>query len=255
MNYFALAFALILSACSPEKPALSSKDIKSVSFIEDDALQDLYQMLKDTSELFERAGVRYSACSGTLLGMTRHGGFIPWDDDADLVILHEDEPKLDHLQKAFAVLGYSIILDPLDSSVYRISKQGNPPAFRKGLTFPFIDVATVALNKKTKEVKYVNWRMLSYFPDEWFTEDSFFPLKKRAFGPIQLYSPKDPEWFLTHYYGPNWKNEGKIVPRHHKPRHKETFTINFKKHPEFLDPGLPKKPLQDRVKDLPKELF
>ncbi len=239
-----------LSACSVEEPIFSVEEIKEVSFLEEDALQDLYQMLKDTSELFERAGVRYAASSGTALGMMRNGGFIPWDDDADLVILHEDEPKLYHLQKAFDTLGYSLILDPLDGSVYRISKKGNPKAFRQGLTFPFIDVATVALTKETKEVKYVNWRMRSYFPTEWFTEESFFPLKKRAFGPIQLYTAHDPEWCLTNYYGPNWKTEGKIVPRHYKPRHKETFTINFKENPEFLKPALPKKPLLDRVKDI-----
>ena len=45
-------------------------------------------------ELLEQYDIRYFAHSGTMLGCIRHKGFIPWDDDVDLMIPEEDVQKL-----------------------------------------------------------------------------------------------------------------------------------------------------------------
>ncbi len=45
-----------------------------------------YEMLKAVTEIFDKHNLEYFLLAGTLLGAVRHGGFIPWDDDADIGI-------------------------------------------------------------------------------------------------------------------------------------------------------------------------
>ncbi len=48
------------------------------------------QMLKTFISLCEENGLQYFAAGGTLLGAVRHGGFIPWDDDLDIIMPRKD---------------------------------------------------------------------------------------------------------------------------------------------------------------------
>lgn len=50
----------------------------------------LLSMLKDLDAVCRKNGIRYQLFSGTALGAVRHHGFIPWDDDLDVVMLRAD---------------------------------------------------------------------------------------------------------------------------------------------------------------------
>lgn len=50
----------------------------------------LLKLLLDFDELCRANGIRYFLGGGTLLGAIRHEGFIPWDDDVDVMMLRED---------------------------------------------------------------------------------------------------------------------------------------------------------------------
>lgn len=55
---------------------------------------ELLSMMKDIHKLCAAEGVAYSLTGGSLLGAVREGGFIPWDDDMDIMVDRENYRRL-----------------------------------------------------------------------------------------------------------------------------------------------------------------
>ena len=75
---------------------LSTKDIQLVSL----------EILKVVHSFCISNGIRYSLAYGTLIGAVRHKGFIPWDDDIDIIM---PRPDYNSFCQSFQAEGYSLI--------------------------------------------------------------------------------------------------------------------------------------------------
>ena len=69
-----------------QKYQISEAELKQLQRIE-------LEMLVELDRICRKYRIEYSLDGGTLLGAVRHKGFIPWDDDADVIMLRREYMK------------------------------------------------------------------------------------------------------------------------------------------------------------------
>lgn len=69
---------------------LSSEDFRRMQLVELELLVEFDRVCRENN-------ISYAITSGTLLGAVRHQGYIPWDDDADIVMLREEYEKFKNI--------------------------------------------------------------------------------------------------------------------------------------------------------------
>lgn len=109
---------------------LSDKQLKRLQ-------NELLSMLVDVKTVCDKYGIDYMLCGGTTLGAIRHQGFIPWDDDVDLMMLRSEYVKFKELFNKEYSDRYMIV-EPLSDPRY-FSKMVK--IFKKGTTFIEIPTA------------------------------------------------------------------------------------------------------------------
>lgn len=243
---FKVTRAVLYEMTSPwQKPYISKSRLPEIcnseSFVIDPETKDhvlaTYQLMQDMNKEFKKAGASYFAIGGTLLGSIRHGGFIPWDDDLDIVVTEEHVPSL---IKALKILqedkGYKVIEskgvlssageavklfcngtlqdpDKVSGTIgamymgWRVERWFERPTVHGKKTVPFCDIF---LMKKYGD-RY-------YYPHGWpeysVHEDDIYPIQKDTsiprnpylskFGDIDISIPRNPYLFLDKDYQTCW---------------------------------------------------
>ena len=96
-----------------KKKIISGEDFRKLQLLELDMLVELDRVCRKNN-------ITYQIWAGTQLGAVRHKGFIPWDDDADVVMLREEYEK------------FRKVSDQLNPKICFFQDHVNDPEYRWG---------------------------------------------------------------------------------------------------------------------------
>lgn len=109
------------------------------------------EMLKKMDLFFKKQNISYFLWFGTLLGAIRHKGFIPWDDDVDLVMTRPEYNKfIDYLKK-----NNNKITDDLIAEGYELGNNND---------FPIIKIYNKNIRIDDNEEKVDKYLWIDIFP-------------------------------------------------------------------------------------------
>lgn len=85
-----MGIASLIKSIDPEKEGLIVIDDSKLSILH----KELLKMISDFNDICVKYDVKWGLGGGSMLGAVRHQGFIPWDDDIDIIMTREEFNKL-----------------------------------------------------------------------------------------------------------------------------------------------------------------
>lgn len=107
--------------------------------------QALWDMMKEVDGVCRAEGIEYSALGGTMLGAMRERGFIPWDDDIDLVL---DAAALERLTAILPARSERYTVSLTDTWVARVVRKDRSQGGEFIDLFRYAPVKSSALAQK-----------------------------------------------------------------------------------------------------------
>lgn len=151
-----------------------------------------FEILKEIDVLCRKHNIHYFLSYGTLLGAIRHKGFIPWDDDLDIMIDAKDYFRF--IEAAKNELPEHLFLQSSDTDQWyrayiKVRMNGTTMIEQSYLGLPFhqgvwVDVfPLIALPDDSKQIARINRLILL---SELLVQDAFFALTKNLSPKLKL---------------------------------------------------------------------
>jgi len=189
--------------------------VNIMQYTEEFTVRRVYALGRVVAKVLSESGILFWSSGGTTLGIIRHGGLIPWDDDLDICILDKDELQFSNLAARFAEEGFG--LERSNSYVWKIFHltdsaeiKDRPVSYR----YPFCDIFVMKWQKN----KYVLRDRAGQcaWSNEFYTKEQIMSIENRLFGDFSLPCPGTPEDYLSRTYGDSWYTMGATHFLNHK---------------------------------------
>ena len=155
--------------------------------------RDFYIFVALFTDLLDRAGIPYFMHSGTALGVVRHKGFIPWDDDFDIMVEEFHEAALMDLLPTLKQHG--ILQNPKHSTDGHYQFHFKHPAVastaKRYYCFDIFIGRREQVDGRTA-LHYKHPDFHRWFSDRHCFVDDVYPMVRLPFGPLKLWAMRDP---------------------------------------------------------------
>ena len=175
----------------------------------------LLAMMEKIHDAFSKNNIKYFADGGSLLGVVRHQGIIPYDDDIDIGVLDRD------FERVIPLLDVVFKDDPMKAFTERTTKDMIKVAvagmwMKNNETGQIYGTPTIDIFKYTRAgdiIKLANLRDRRRFPNCYYLKNELFPLKEYKFNHITVLGANNPLGYLYRYYSPDCLTNYKIDMR------------------------------------------
>lgn len=154
--------------------------------------RDFYLFVRIFTDWLDQQEIPYFLHSGTALGQVRHQGFIPWDDDFDIMVEAFFEERLAASRESLA--DYGIILSDKHAGnghyQYFFKNPHAPTSASRYYCFDiFIGNRESVDGRTVLHYRHPDFRR--WFADRYCPVDDVYPMARGSFGPMRLSCMRD----------------------------------------------------------------
>lgn len=187
-------------------------------YIDNNYRNELIKLNIKVLKLLDKYKIQYWAIFGTLLGIIRHNGIIPWDDDIDIAFSNNDLHKLLKIRPELEKNNLKLIKrTDYGRLTYKIEYKHIPKTLNKKIwidLFPYY---------YTHDTKY--WHRVKGAYTK-LKHNDLFPLKKCKYFNYEISIPNNPKQILNEEYGADWTTHA-VVSIHQRVLNKHKIGRKF----------------------------